>query len=156
MLSPMELLLLVDIAGVGKKNDLVVVRDGFALNCLLPERKALVATPTVRKRYAEQIKRRAEENEHDRKLQQEAVQVLTGKTLNLRKKASKTGKLYAGISAADIAAAFADQLGANVPESAIELSEHIKSVGAHTVTIKIGSASMTVPVRVDAEEAAKK
>ena len=46
----MELLLLEDIPGVGQKNDIIVVKNGFALNNLLPRRRALIATPTVRKR----------------------------------------------------------------------------------------------------------
>ena len=55
----MEVLLLQDIPGIGKKDDLLIVKEGYALNNLLPYRKALVATPTVRKRYADQIRGRA-------------------------------------------------------------------------------------------------
>src|SRR2546423_12740961 len=99
----MEILLLQDIAGIGKKNDLLVVGDGFALNCLLPQRKALVATPTVRKRYADQIRKRAEEKETDRQSQQQAAAALSGKAVQFTRKVTKTGKLYAAISEEQIA-----------------------------------------------------
>lgn len=55
-LIPMEIFLLEDISGIGTKYSIQVVPDSYALNELLPQRKALVATPTVRKRYAEQIR----------------------------------------------------------------------------------------------------
>ncbi|MFA6259652.1 MAG: bL9 family ribosomal protein, partial [Candidatus Peribacteraceae bacterium] len=62
----MEVLLLQDINGVGKKNDLLIVGDGYALNFLLPQSKAIVATPTVRRRFSEQIRRRAMEVQKER------------------------------------------------------------------------------------------
>ncbi len=98
----MEVLLLTDIQGIGKKNDLLVVKSGFALNHLLPERKALVVTPNVRKRYAEVIKKRAIERENERQVQASIASALTGKVLHLKAKASKAGKLYAAVSEAQI------------------------------------------------------
>ena len=59
----MEVLLLTDIPGIGKKDDLLLVGDGYALNCLLPRRQAMIATPTVRRRYAEIIRKRAVERQ---------------------------------------------------------------------------------------------
>ena len=151
-LSGMEILLLQDIVGIGKKNDLLVVGDGFALNYLLPNRHALVATPTVRKRYAEQIKRRAEEKERERMLAQNAAELLRGKSVNFTKKVTKTGKLYAGITAEQIALALRDQLGVELPVDAVDLPEHIKTVGAHAVSVKMAGQTLTVQVIVQAEK----
>ena len=148
----MEILLLEDIAGVGKKNDVLVVGDGFALNCLLPQRKALVATPTVRKRYAEQIRKRAEEKDGERKLLQEAATALHGKTVQFSKKATKNGKLYAAVSAAEIATALKDQHGFAVAEDQIVIGEHIKGVGSHPVQVKIASAMHPITVVVSQEK----
>lgn len=151
-LSGMEILLLQDINGIGKKNDLLVVGDGFALNYLLPNRQALVATPTVRKRYAEQIRRRAEEKERERMLAQNAAELLRGKTVTFTKKVTKTGKLYAGIAAEQIASALKDQLGIDLPADAVDLPEHIKTVGTHPVPVKLGGQMQTVQVQVQAEK----
>lgn len=147
----MEILLLQNVAKIGKKNDLMVVGDGFALNYLLPRRLAIVATPTVRKRYAEQIKRRAEEKELEKKQQSGAAQALLGKAVTFKKKATKTGKLYAAISDKAIADALKDQLGMEVEAGAIEISEPIKSTGSHEVKVNLGDLSQAVSVVVEAE-----
>lgn len=148
----MEILLLQDIPGVGKRNDLLVVGDGFALNFLLPQRKALVATPTVRKRYAEQIKRRAVERENERQMHQNAAQMLAGKSVQFTKKVAKTGKLYAAVNEVQIAEALKSQLGFEIDPDKIVLSEHIKAVGTFPVGLKIGDATQTVNVIVGAEK----
>ena len=152
-LPPMELLLLQDINGIGKRNDIIVVGDGFALNHLLPERKALVATATVRKRYAEQIKRRAEERETERKIQLEAVGALTGKVVHFQRKVAKTDKLYASITAENISDALKAEHGIEVAAEKITIAEHIKTLGNVTVQVKIGETMYPLQVSVAREEA---
>ncbi len=148
----MEVLLLQDIKGIGKKNDLLVVGDGFALNHLLPERRALVATPTVRRRYADQIKKRAVEKETERSAQLKATEVLAGKSLMLKKKAGKTGKLYAAVTAEIIAAAFMEQHGLQVAAEDVLLEEPIKNIGATSVQVKVGNAAQAVPLNIVKED----
>lgn len=152
----MELLLLEDINGIGKRNDIIVVKDGFALNHLLPQRKALVATPTVRKRYADQIKRRAEERETERKIQLEAAGALTGKVVHFTRKVTKTDKLYAAITEQNISEALQSEYGISVAADKIQIAEPIKSVGNVTVQVKIGDATYPLQINVAKEEAAKK
>jgi large subunit ribosomal protein L9 len=148
----MEVLLLEDINGIGKKNDLLVVGDGYALNCLLPQRKALVATPTVRRRYADEIRKRAMEKERDRQRQSEAASALAGKTVSFTRKASKTGKLYAAISEDAIAEALKDQHGIDIEADAVELQEHIKATGNFKAMVKLGGVSpQSITVAVIAE-----
>ena len=144
----MEILLLQDIAGIGKKNDLLVVGDGFALNCLLPERKALVATPTVRKRYADQIRKRAEEKESEKQTQQQTATALAGKTVQLARKASKNSKLYAAVSVEDIALALKDQHALDFPVSSFVVAEPIKALGTFQVQVKVGESSHNLGVVV--------
>ena len=148
----MEILLLQDIPGIGKQNDLLVVGDGFALNHLLPQRKALVATPTVRKRYADQIKKRAEEKMSERQIQMNAAAALVGKSIQFTKKITKTGKLYAGINEEQIAEAMKTQLGFDIAPEKITLADHIKAVGTFPVSLRIGEATQTVNVIVTAEK----
>ncbi len=151
-LPPMELLLLQDITGIGKQNDIIVVGDGFALNCLLPERKALVATPTVRKRYADEIKRRANERENDRKVQLEAAGLLTGKIVNFQRKVAATGKLYAAISAKEISEALFAQHAVTVAADKIQIADPIKSTGNMTVQVEIGDSTYPLQISVAREE----
>lgn len=148
----MEILLIQDVNGVGKKNDLLVVGDGFALNCLLPRRMALVATPLVRRRYAEAIRRRAEERERERLLKLGAAQALAGKTVGFTRKATKTGKLYAAVTEEAIAAALQEQHGITVAADAIQIALPIKATGLVTVQVKL--ADRTVPLSVNVQAAA--
>jgi len=147
----MEVLLLTDIGGVGKKNDLIVVKSGFALNHLLPERKALVVTPNVRKRYAEQIKHRALEREREREIQLSLSNTLTGKVVHVTGKASKAGKLYAAISEDQISAALKSEYGIVIPAASIGINDHIKKTGNHVVTVTVGTQSVPVTIEVKAE-----
>src|SRR3989338_9161766 len=133
----MEVLLLEDIPGIGKKNDLLMVGDGYALNCLLPKRQALVATPTVRKRYAEQIKKRAIEKQHELENRQSAAAAVAGKKLTFKRKATKTGKLYAAITERVIVDALKEQLKIDLEEAAISIPMQIKSVGEHVASVEV-------------------
>lgn len=152
----MEILLLQDVPGVGKKNDLLIVRDGFALNCLLPQRQALVATPTVRKRYADQIKKRAEEKETEKQVTSQMAGALIGKSISVSRKATKAGKLYGGVSAEDVAAELKTQHSITIAVDTIDLDEAIKTIGTHQVPVNVGNQSLTINVIVEAEKAVVK
>ncbi|PIR48837.1 50S ribosomal protein L9 [Candidatus Peregrinibacteria bacterium CG10_big_fil_rev_8_21_14_0_10_55_24] len=144
----MEVILLQDIPNIGRKNELLLVGDGYALNFLLPQQKALVATPTVRRRYAEQIKRRAQERESEKKLKEGIGGVLEGKKITFERKVTKTGKLYAAITEKHIAEAIKDQLKATVEVEAVVLPEHIKATGSFLASVKAGSIEVPFTVVV--------
>lgn len=147
----MEVLLLEDIPGIGKKNDLLLVGDGYALNCLLPRRQALIATPTVRKRYAESIKKRAIERQSELEAKQSAAAAVAGKKISFTRKATKTGKLYGAITEKVIAEALKEQLKLDIEESAIKLEDHIKALGEHTAHVEVAGRSEDLTVQVDQE-----
>ena len=151
----MEVLLLTDIPGIGKKNDLLVVKSGFALNHLLPNRKALVVTPNVRKRYADQIKQRALERENEKQLQSSLSNALGGKTVHIVAKVAKTGKLYAAVSEAAVAEAIKKEHSVDITEKSVVIPSHIKSVGTHTVQITVGTQTINLTVDVAADEKAE-
>jgi large subunit ribosomal protein L9 len=115
--------------------------------------KVFVATPTVRKRYADVIKRRAEERENERKVQLEAAGMLTGKVVTFNRKVTKTDKLYAAVTAEDISKALFDQHAITMPAAKIQVSEPIKSVGTVQVQVQIGDAQYPLSVTVLKEEA---
>jgi large subunit ribosomal protein L9 len=148
----MEVLLLQDIPDVGKKNDLLVVGDGYAMNFLLPQSKAMVATPTVRRRYADQIKRRALEREQERMQAQAQASAAAGKTVDFTRKTTKTGKLYAAISEKHIAEALLDQHGIELAESAISIATQIKEVGVFEVQVTQSGRKGTLLVSIKAEK----
>lgn len=151
----MEVLLLSDIAHVGKKNDLLLVGDGYAMNFLLPRRMALVATPVVRRRFSDEIRKRAEARELERHAQQGAAAALAGVTLSFARKASKTGKLYAAVSEEMIADALKEQRKIDVPVSAITIAQPIKALGTFQVIVELAGQPVTINVTVEAEKEGK-
>ncbi len=152
----MEVLLLQDVATVGKRNDLLTVGNGFALNYLLPKRLAMVATPTVRKLYAEAIKKRMEEKEQEKALQAGAAAALAGKSITFAKKTTKNGKLYAAISEKAISEACKEQLNLAVPPEGISIPSPIKAIGTFTVTITIGAVEQALTINIAAEKPTEK
>lgn len=147
----MELLLLTDIDGIGRKNDLVVVGDGFALNHLLPKRKALVATPNVRRRYADQIKRRALEKQQETDIRSAALAAIADKIVSIKRKATKTGKLYAAITEDMVATALKEQHNASVTADSLNIQSPIKALGEHKVSVEVGGQTTSFKVLVEAE-----
>ncbi|MBP9773952.1 MAG: 50S ribosomal protein L9 [Candidatus Peribacteraceae bacterium] len=147
----MEILLLSDLPGIGKKNDLIIVGNGYALNHLLPARKAIVVTPNVRRRYAEQIKKRALERELEKTAQSSSLKVLAGKSLQFMQKASKAGKLYAAISEKMIADNLKNQFGINLAPEQIKVKEPIKNIGVYTISLQIGDQTTPVSVEVKSD-----
>jgi large subunit ribosomal protein L9 len=150
----MEVLLLSDIKGIGQKNDLLTVRSGYALNCLLPQRLAIVATPKVRQQYAEDIKKRAEMKQQEKSLQESLSNAIAGKVVKVKAEAAKGGKLYAAVSAEEIQKALFDQFSLSLPTDSVRIDTTIKSTGTHTVTVVLGADS--TPLTVEIEGAAKK
>jgi large subunit ribosomal protein L9 len=148
----MEVLLLQDIKGVGKKNDLLIVGDGYAMNFLLPHSKALIATPTVRRRFAEHIKKRALEAETERSKAATAAQLAKGKELVFTRKVTKTGKLYAAITEKHIIEEILAKTGTEVKEKDVTLAEHIKSTGDFTATVAFKGIDVEIAISVKAEK----
>jgi len=148
----MEVLLLQDIPNVGQKNDLLLVGDGYALNFLLPQNKALVATPTVRRRYAEKIRKRAEEREVEKKLQEGKAAAIEGLEVSFERKITKTGKLYAAISEKHIEEAFKDQHSIELPSDMIKIPEPIKALGEFKASVKISGKEQQFVVTVKEEK----
>lgn len=148
----MEVLLLQDIPDVGKKNDLLVVGDGYAMNFLLPQSKAMVATPTVRRRYAEQIKRRALEREQERLQAAQQATAVAGRTVSFTRKATKTGKLYAAISEKNIVDALKEQHKLDVAEDVLTIGDPIKAVGEFDVRVMQAGRTGVLKIVVKAEK----
>ena len=148
----MEVLLLEDIPGIGKKNDLLLVGDGYALNCLLPRRQALIATPTVRKRYAECIRKRALERQKEMDSKSDAAAAASGKKIVFTRKATKTGKLYAAITEKHIAEELKKQHEIEIAEGSISIPEQIKALGDHTVSVSVADKSEDLLVSVGQEK----
>ena len=144
----MEVILLERVEKLGAIGDLVKVKDGFARNYLLPNKKALRANDANRKLFETNRARIEEENAERRGDAEKAAKDVDGKTVQLIRQASNTGQLYGSVSARDIVEAL-DAAGAKVGKSQVVLDHPIKAIGLHEIKIALHpEVAVTVKVNV--------
>jgi len=147
----MEVILLENIEGLGRKGDQVKVRDGFGRNHLLPYRRALLATPDVLSRLDAMKKKFAtEEAKIVAQLQGTASQI-EGLTLQLTMRATPEGHLFGSVNAQVLVAALKDK-GFAINERDIRIKDPIKAVGTYPVAVHLHAdvhASITVAVEAE-------
>src|ERR671918_190258 len=144
----MEVILLERVEKLGAIGDVVNVKNGFARNYLLPNKKALRANESNRKLFEANRARIEEENAAKRADAEKASKGVDGKTVQLIRQASNTGQLYGSVSARDIAEAL-EGVGAKVAKSQVVLDRPIKAIGLHEVRIALHpEVAVTVHVNV--------
>lgn len=143
----MQVILLRDVAGVGQKGSVKNVADGYALNMLIPNKMAQMATSDALKHLE---KKNADDATH-RVAQEKEWAAIAGKmknfTLLMRANANTQGHLYKKITAEDIARVLSEQ-GIDVPEESIQPKMAIKEAGAWPVVIRLGTHEATITVDV--------
>ena len=148
----MQVILREDIDKLGKIGDLVKVADGYARNYLVPQKKAIEATPD-NVRSMEHAKKMVADRL--RKLKKEAsaeADQIKGLTITIKAKVGEEGKLFGSVTSMDIAEAAKAQ-GVNIDKRKIALEEPIKRVGDYTVTVKLhADVTADFKVTVAAEE----
>ena len=150
----MKVILLQDVKGTGKKQEIVNVSDGYARNFLFPRRLATDATPGAAKELEKkQAAERARETERRMTAEKKAAS-LRGKVINVVAKCGAQGRLYGSVTGAEIAEALKQQHGVEVDKRKIELSDPIRTVGEVDVVIKLyPEISAKMLVRVTGGEA---
>ena len=131
-----EVILREDVQSLGKAGELVRVKPGYARNYLLPHGLAFEATEGNRKRIAAETRARSARNQAERTEAEQRAATLGGVTLTLTGKAGEEGKLFGSVTTQDIADALAAR-GYEVDRRRIELEHPIKSLGHHTVGVRL-------------------
>ena len=142
----MKVLLCEDITKLGWLGDVVEVNVGYARNYLLPQGLAKVATQASIRAIAEEKAKRAEQRISDSKRLENAAKAVDGAEAVVAAKANELGHLFGSVTARQIAANLREQ-GFEVADEVVQLSEHIKEVGTHAVTLKFAD-NVTVNVNV--------
>ena len=144
----MQVILLERVEKLGQIGDVVNVKNGFARNYLLPNKKALRANEANRKVFEANRARIEAENASKRADAEKASKGVEGKTVQLIRQASNVGHLYGSVSARDIAEAL-EGVGAHVAKSQVVLDRPIKAIGMHEVKIALHpEVAVTVKVNV--------
>ncbi len=145
----MKVILLRDVPGTGKKNQVLNVSDGFARNYLFPRKWAIQATSKAVQEveHQKEVERRKEEER--RKQAQDMAKALEGKTITIEAKAGEGGRLYGSVTAQEVADALQKQFGINIDKRKIDLKDSIRQIGKTSIEVKLYlgiSAKMNVNV----------
>ncbi|MCA1696078.1 MAG: 50S ribosomal protein L9 [Actinobacteria bacterium] len=145
----MKIILTQEVSGLGGPGDVVVVKDGYGRNYLLPQGLAMHWTKGGEKQVAT-IKRARDVREvRDLGHANEIKGQLEGLSVSLPTRAGAGGRLFGSVTAADVATAVKQAGGPDIDRRRIELAGPIKTTGSHTVTVKVHpevSARVTVDV----------
>jgi large subunit ribosomal protein L9 len=148
----MKILLCEDIDRLGWLGDVVEVAEGYARNYLLPQRLATQATEANIRAIAEEKAERTEQRKLDGKRLEAATKAVEGAEAVVAATATEQGHLIGSITAREIAANLREQ-GFEITDKIVQLPEHIKEVGTHTVTLRFSEElTTTVNVVVVAEQ----
>jgi large subunit ribosomal protein L9 len=140
----MKVLLRDDVAGVGRRGDIVKVAGGFARNFLLPEGRAIVASDGV-EGQAEQMRRGRDLREaKDRGAAEAQAKILAGATIPMSARAGGGGRLFGSIGPVDVAEAIKTVKGVEIDRKHVLLAEHIKEIGTFEVTVELFDGVATV------------
>jgi large subunit ribosomal protein L9 len=133
----MRIVLRDDVEHLGKKGDLVEVRDGYARNYLVPRGMAIVATRGV-SRQAEAMRRNRDvRDRREREAAQQLATQLVGRAVTITARAGAGGKLFGSVGSADVAEALAAQFGATIDRRAIAVPEPWKELGSYEVAVRL-------------------
>lgn len=143
----MKVILLRDVARIGKRYEIKEVPSGHALNFLIPRKLAEPATSENIKRLQAHKEKHAASMALDAANFEEALTKLKDTTVRIPVDANDQGHLFRGVRAEDIAHALAAE-GLTVDSHQIDLAQPIKSIGTHEVGLHSGSAKGTFTIEV--------
>ena len=124
----MKVILLQDVKGVGKKDQVVNASDGYARNFLFPQKLAVEATPGAMKGIEKMRKAEADREAERRAKATATAESLRGKVVSMTVKTGSQGRLYGSITSAEISAELKKQHGVEIDKRDIKC-ENIRTVG---------------------------
>jgi large subunit ribosomal protein L9 len=142
----MKIILLKDVRGIGQKNDIKNVADGYAMNFLFPQRLAEGATQSkVAELESVRAQKEGEKKAHDEALTK-TIQGLQGQKIELKVRATDKGGLFKAITSLDLVRALKEQKQVEIPAETLQLSAPLKTLGDHPVELRSAHAHSTLAV----------
>ena len=133
----MKVILLENVKGVGKKDEIINANDGYARNFLLPKKLAVEAN----NQNLAKLKSKQESTEHRKMTEKQEAEELAKKLekiiLKIQVKAGENGKIFGGVTAKEIADRLQSQHNFKVDKKKIDLKETIKQTGMFTIDLKL-------------------
>lgn len=133
----MDVILKADVDNLGYKDDLVTVKNGYGRNFLIPQGKAVFATPSAKKMLAEDLRQKAHKEEKIIKSATSTAEGLSRIELKISAKSGKTGKLFGAVTNADISEKLGE-MGHSIEKKYIQiLGGTIKTAGKFSAKIRL-------------------
>ena len=133
----MKVILLCDVKGQGKKDQIIEVSDGYARNFLFPQKKAIPADAKAVSELRSREESRAFKISEDRKAAAALAERIKAVEIKIQMGHGQDGRLYGSVTAKDIATELSRAMGSEVDKRKLLLKEPIKAYGKYSVEIKL-------------------
>ena len=133
----MKVILLCDVKGQGKKDQIVNVSDGYARNFLFPQKKAIPADAKAQNELRGKEEAKQYKIAEDKKAAVELAELIKDKEVNIKMGHGQDGRLYGSVTAKDIAEELGKLIGTTVDKRKINLKDSIKAYGKYSVELKV-------------------
>lgn len=133
----MKVILLQEVKKLGKKGDILEVKDGYARNSLIPQGLAMEATNTAINQRNLKVKADKRRKDEELAKAQEVAAKLNDKKVVIEVKVGESGKLFGSVTSKEVAEQVKKQLGYEIDRKKINLSDPIRALGTYNVSIRI-------------------
>ena len=133
----MKVILLDNIKGVGKKDEVINASDGYARNYLFPKKLAEEANTENMAKLNNKKEAALYKKDQEKQNAEELAKKLKGIMLKIKVKAGENGKIFGGVTSKEISDNLKTQYNFEVDKKKIELKETIKTLGSFNVSIKL-------------------
>lgn len=133
----MKVILLDNIKGVGKKDEVINASDGYARNFLFPKKLAVEANAENMSKLNNKKDANQYKKDMEKKAAEELAQKLKGIMLKIKVKAGENGKIFGGVTAKEISENLKGQYGFDIDKKKIDIKEAIKTLGSFQVNVKL-------------------
>jgi len=147
----MKVILTKDVKGIGRAHEEITAADGYALNFLIPQKLAIVATSVAKKEAESRRKQAVDRATLDTALIAQNIASLAETHIVIKAKANEKGHLYDAVGMNDILKAAREQAHIELPLDAIRLERPFKELGTFDVPVASGDVFGKFPVTIEAE-----
>ena len=139
----MEIILIQDVDNLGAAHEKVSVKNGYARNYLIPQKKAIEASPSNLKQLEEKMKQQKKKEEKLLAEVNQVIEVLKGAPLKIGAKTGTSGKIFGSVTSVQLARAIRDQKGYEIDRRRITILGDVKELGTYKAKIDFGSGNET-------------
>ncbi|MBR8700725.1 50S ribosomal protein L9 [Fusobacterium sp. DD29] len=134
-MAKVQVILTEDVAGQGRKGDVISVSDGYAHNFIVKNNKGIIATPEEMKKIENRKKKAAKREAEEKVKAEEVKKILESRKIEVPVKTGDNGKLFGAITNKEVAAAIEYSFNIKIDRKKIDCN--IKSLGDHVATVKL-------------------